>query len=560
MNQSNTYDAIVIGSGISGGWAAKECAEKGMKTLVLERGREVKHGDYPTSSKEPWDMPNLGNLSVEDRKKHHIQSRTGFITEYNKHFFVDDTDHPYEEQDRFDWIRGYHTGGRSITWGKQCYRWSDLDFEANAKEGIGVDWPIRYKDIESWYSYVERFAGISGEKLGLPHLPDGEFLPPMELNCLEEHVRDKIRSKWDNRYMTIGRIAHTTVKHNGRGPCQYRNRCKRGCPYGAYFSSVSTTIPAAMQTGNMTMVSNAIVHSIIYDEKLGKATGVRVIDSETNVATEYFAKVIFSCASTLGSTQILLNSTSGRFPNGLGNDSDQLGRNLMDHHYGVGARGDFEGFEDKFYNGRRPNGIYIPRFRNINKSTQRNDYLRGFGFQGGASRKDWKQERNGPEFGVEFKNSLLHPGKWQMSLSGFGECLPYQDNRVTLNSDKQDKWGIPLLSIKGSFKENELNMRKDIKESAEEMLDAAGFKNVEGRNSIQPLGRCIHEMGTARMGHDPKTSVLNKHNQVHAVPNVYVTDGACMTSSACQNPSITYMALTARAVDHAASELKKRNL
>lgn len=560
MKNDHGYDAIVIGSGISGGWAAKELCEKGLKTLVLDRGRLVIHGDYPTAFKEPWEMPFLGNLSVEDKARHHVQSRTGFIQEDNKHFFVDDIQNPYEEKEQFDWIRGYHTGGRSITWGKQCYRWSDLDFEANAKEGIGVDWPIRYKDIKSWYSYVEKFAGISGQALGLPHLPDGEFLPPMPLNCVEEHVQSKIQTRWDNRYLTIGRVAHTTVQHNGRGPCQYRNRCKRGCPYGAYFSSVSVTLPAAETTGNMTLISNAIVHSIIYDEQAGKAKGVRVIDSETKATTEYFAKVIFCCASTIGTTQILLNSTSKRFPNGLGNDSDQVGRNLMDHHYAAGAHAEVDGFDDKFYEGRRPNGIYIPRFRNIDAQTKRTDYLRGFGYQGGAHRPGWSAEIRNDQFGLEFKENLLKPGKWRMSILGFGECLPYQDNRVTLNHNNKDQWGLPLVSINASFKDNEKAMAKDISESAAEMLDAAGLKNVNNWNRMHPMGKCIHEMGTARMGRDPKTSVLNKNNQIHEVPNVYITDGSCMTSSACQNPSITYMALTARAADHAVNELKKRNL
>ena len=561
MNNNNTYDAIVIGSGISGGWAAKELCEKGLKTLVLERGRMVKHiEDYPTAFKEPWDFPLLGNISAEERKRHHVQSRAGFIREDNKHFFVDDLKHPYEEQEPFDWIRGYHTGGRSIMWGKHCYRWSDLDFEANAKEGIAVDWPIRYKDIAPWYSYVEKYAGISGERLGLPHLPDGEFLPAMPLNCVEEHVKSKVESTWNNRYITSGRVAHVTVEHNGRGPCQYRNRCDRGCPYGAYFSSVSVTLPAAAKTGNMTLVPNAIVHSIIYDEKLGKATGVRVIDMETKESTEYFAKVIFSCASTLGTTQILLNSTSNRFPNGLGNDSGQLGRNLMDHHYAAGAAADVEGFDDKFYEGRRPNGIYIPRFRNIDESTKRTDYLRGYGYQGSANRASWSAGVRSDEFGADFKESLFKPGPWRMSILGFGECLPYEDNTVELSKDKTDEWGIPILSIKATFKENELAMAKDIAVAAAEMLDAAGLKNVSTWNRMHAVGKCIHEMGTARMGRDPKTSVLNGNNQMHSVPNVFVTDGACMTSSANQNPSITYMALTARAVDYAVKELNKQNI
>jgi choline dehydrogenase-like flavoprotein len=557
----NTYDAIVIGSGISGGWAAKELCEKGLKTLVLEKGRMVKHiTDYPTAATDPWDFPNRGKLTPEEIKKYHVQVRSGFVGESNKHFYADDQENPYEEIKRFDWIRGNQVGGRSLIWGKQCYRWSDLDFEANIKDGIAVDWPIRYKEIADWYEYVEKFVGVSGEKMGLAHLPDGHFLPPMELNTLEKHVKGRIEKNFPGRYLTIGRVAHLTEPLNGRGQCQYRNRCSRGCPYGAYFSSNAVTLPAAEKTGNLTIRPFSIVNSIIYDEKKGKATGVRVIDSETNEATEFFAKIIFCNASTLGSTFILLNSNSSRFPNGLGNDSGELGHNLMDHHYRIGATGGYDGFEDRSYSGRRPNGIYIPRYKNLEEKTKTKDFIRGYGYQGSAGRGAWSRGINDPGFGGEFKDNLLQPGGWGMFLVGFGECLPYHENKVRLNQDTKDKWGQPVLSIDCEFKENEMAMRKHMGADAKEMLESSGLKGVTIFDNMGGPGVGVHEMGTARMGRDPKTSVLNGYNQMHAVSNVFVTDGACMTSSSCQNPSITYMALTARAVDHAVSELKKRNI
>ena len=558
--ETNSFDAIVIGSGVSGGWAAKELCEKGLKTLVLERGRMVEHGNYPTAMKDPWDLPLRGRLTREDKEKYHVQVRAGFIDQANKHHFINDVENPYEEVQPFDWIRGDQVGGKSLTWGRQCYRLSDLDFEANAKEGIAIDWPIRYKDIEPWYDYVEKFAGISGEKMGLPHLPDGQFLPPMELNCLEKHLKQSIESTFEDRYLTIGRVANLTRPHNGRGKCQFRNRCGRGCPYGAYFSSQSATLPAARATGNLTIRPHSIVNSIVYDEAQGKAKGVRIIDAETKESIEFTAKIVFCNASALGTTFILLNSISNRFPNGLGNDSDQLGRNLMDHHYHVGASGEYDGLEDRYYNGRRPNGIYIPRFRNINDKTRRKEYLRGFGYQGGAGRAGWGRGIDSGEFGADFKHKLFKPGGWSLVVSGFGECLPYEDNRVTLNHEKTDPWGQPLMSINATYRENETNMRKDMANDAAEMLENAGFKNVRTWDHPHAVGKCIHEMGTARMGRDPKTSVLNVFNQMHAVPNVFVTDGACMTSSACQNPSITYMALTARAVDYAVGELKRNNI
>jgi len=561
--QQNTYDAIVVGTGISGGWAAKELTEKGLKTLVLERGRDVKHVvDYPTMTKDPWQLPNAGRLTDEEKKFYPVQSRTGWIGQANKHWFVKDTEHPYEEKKPFDWIRGYHVGCRSITWGKQTYRWSPMDFEANAKEGIGVDWPIRYSDLAPWYDYVESYIGVSGRAEGLPQLPDGKFLPPMELNCVEEVFRDRVAEKFGGRKVTIGRVAHVTapLPHDpSRGVCQSRNLCDRGCPYGAYFSSNASTLPAAMKTGNMTLRPNSVVHSVIYDEQKGKAVGVRVIDSETKEEMEFFAKVIFLNASALGSTFILLNSISSRFPNGLGNGSDQLGRNLMDHQYRAGAEGKFDGFEDKYYIGRRPNGIYIPRFQNTGNDKRAN-YLRGFGYQGAASRGSWMRGVAELAVGAELKDLLTEPGGWSLGITGFGECLPHPDNRVTLNRDQKDPFGLPTLVVDAEWRENEKAMRQDMMDAAAEMLDAAGFRNVNTYNSPNNIGLGIHEMGTARMGRDPKTSVLNKWNQVHEAPNVFVTDGACMTSSACQNPSLTYMALTARAADFAVSELKKMNL
>ncbi len=557
--RQNAYDAIVIGSGISGGWAAKELCEKGLKTLVLERGRMVRHvQDYPTMNLDPWDMPGRGAQTPGEAEAQHVQRRSGFVDATNAHFFVNDADHPYTEVARFDWIRGYQVGGRSLTWGRQCYRWSDLDFEANARDGIAIDWPIRYRDIRSWYDYVERVVGVSGEKLGLPHLPDGQFLKPMELNCLEQHVKARVETMFPGRHITIGRVAHVTEPFNGRGICQYRNRCGRGCPYGAYFSSNAVTLPLADATGNLTLRPESIVREIVYDDVKGRATGVRVIDTETHEDLEFFAPLIFCNASTVGTAAILLNSTSRRFPAGLGNDSGELGHNLMDHHYFVGAIGGYDGLEDQYYRGRRPNGVYVPRYRNLNG--QREPYLRGYAYQGGAGRGGWSDGVNDPGFGGEFKEKMFKPGGWGMMLNGFGECLPNHDNVVTLDRDVKDKWGLPTLTFNSHFRENELTMRDAMKADAAEMLEAAGLKNVMPFDYIGGMGKGVHEMGTARMGRDPRTSVLNPHNQVHGVPNLFVTDGACMVSSSCVNPSITYMALTARACDFAVSEMRKGTL
>lgn len=556
-----TYDAIVIGSGISGGWAAKELCEGGLKTLVLERGRIVEHVvDYPTMNKDPWDLELRGALSSEDLKKHAIGARAGFVGANNEHFYANDEENPYTEVKPFLWVRGHQMGGRSLLWGKQCYRWSDLDFEANAKDGHGIDWPIRYKDIESWYTYVEKFAGISGQALGLPQLPDSNFLPPMELNCVEKDIKSRIEKEFPGRIMTIGRVAHLTEPLNGRGQCQFRNRCDRGCPYGAYFSSNAVTLPAANATGNLTIRPYSIVNSIIYDDKKGKATGVRIIDAETNEHIEFYAKIIFCNASTLSTTQILLNSVSGRFENGLGNDSGELGHNLMDHTYRVGAMGRVEGHEDKYYKGRRPNGIYIPRYVNIDETTKTDKFVRGFGYQGGGSRSNWSAGANLEQFGEEFKDSLMKPGPWEFFITGFAECLPYHENKVSLDKENIDKWGQPTLAIDCEFKENEKAINRQIKSDAVEMLEKAGMKDIVGFDNEHEPGYGIHEMGTARMGRDPRTSVLNGTNQIHAAKNVFVTDGACMTSSSCVNPSLTYMALTARAAKHAISELKKKNI
>lgn len=560
MASANTYDAIVVGTGISGGWAAKELCERGLKTLVLERGRDVKHGrDYPTANKAPWELPYGDALTQRDKAQRPVQSRAEWaVKQSTKHWFVDDSEHPYVEEKPFDWIRGYHVGGRSLMWARYCYRWSDLDFEANARDGHGVDWPIRYRDLAPWYDHVEAFIGISGQAEGLEHWPDGNFLPPMELNCLELSVKERLRAKLPERVLTVGRVANLTRAHNGRGQCQYRDLCIRGCPYGAYFSSNSSTLPAASRTGNMTLRPHSIVASLIYDERLGKATGVQVIDAETKQSTEYFARVIFLNASTLATTAILLNSKSSRFPHGFGNDSGELGHNLMDHHF-AGAWGLSEEHGDRYYRGRRPAGICIPRFRNVRE--QRTDYVRGFYFGGNATRAGfWGPVHDVPLMGAALKKSLREPGPWHMNLQGYGECLPYHDNHVRLSPERKDGWGQPLLSISCEFKDNEAKMRADIKAAAMETLEAGGLKNVTAFGDGTTPGSIIHEMGTARMGKDAKTSVLNAHNQLHAAPNVFVSDGSCMASSGCQNPSFTYMALTARAAAHAVSELKRGKL
>ena len=558
------YDAIVVGTGVSGGWAAKELCEKGLKTLVLERGRMVEHiKDYPTMNDDHWDYP-AGDIKTRKiRERQPKQNRTGQVKEHSKHFFVDDIDNPYNEKKPFNWLRGYHVGGRSLTWGRQVYRLGDIDFEANAKDGIGVDWPIRYKDIAPWYDYVEEYIGISGEKMNLPQLPDGKFLKPMEMYCVEKDLRKSLEENYDDRVLTIGRVAHITEGTKpglGRVNCQYRNRCRRGCPYGAYFSSNSSTLPAAAETGNMTLRPNSIVYEVMYDKDKKRASGVKIIDSETNETFEFTAKVIFLCASAIASASILMQSKSDRFPNGMGNQSGELGHNIMDHHLGVGARGISDKHKDKYYIGGRPNGHYLPRFRNLGGKTNMKDFVRGYGYQGGGSRGAWKEYSKEIAYGADFKKSILKPGNWGISLGGFGEILPYHDNKMTLDYNKKNKWGLPTLTFDATIRENEINMRKDIRKQAVEMLENAGFKDIKSHNNEYIMGHGIHEMGTARMGRDPKTSVLNRNNQLHEVPNVYVTDGAAMTSAGCTNPSITYMALTARAANHAVEELKKMNI
>ncbi len=560
VNQEEMYDAIVVGTGISGGWAAKELCEKGLKTLVLERGRMVKHiEDYPTMNKDPWDFKFKGRLPREEKAKQLKQDRTGYTTnEATRHFFVNDLEHPYNETKRFDWMRGYHVGGRSIMWGRQSYRLSDIDFEANKNEGIAVDWPVRYKEIAPWYDKVEEYIGVSGENLGLPQLPDGQFGPPMELNCVEDHLKKNMAQNYKDRLLTIGRVAHitSTKTFDGRSSCQFRNRCARGCPFGAYFSSNSSTLPAAERTGNMTLRPFSTVYEVMYDDASGMATGVKVIDTETSEKMEFKAKVIFLCASAIASASILMQSKSDRFPNGMGNDSGELGHNIMDHHFKAGASGRYDGFEDRYYKGRRPNGLYIPRFRNIGGETDQESFKRGYGYQGGASRGDWSESVAELGYGKDLKEAITTPGDWRIGLTGFGECLPYHENKMTLDYDKVDKWGLPTITFDAEWKENEWEMRKDMVQQAVDMLTKAGFKDVEGYDDPGAPGLGIHEMGTARMGRDPKTSVLNGNNQVHTVKNVYVTDGAFMTSASCVNPSLTYMAFTARAAEHAAEQLK----
>ncbi len=562
-----TYDAIVVGSGISGGFAAMELCEKGMKTLVLERGFDIKHLQYPTANLDPWDMPNRGITPAEEIAMHYPkQSRTGYtVTEARKNFFVKDSEHPYNETKRFDWMRGYHTGGRSLMWGRQSYRLCEMDFEANLKDGIAVDWPIRYADLAPWYSYVENFIGVSGQKEGLSQLPDGDFLPPMEMTCVEEVFRDKVKENFDGRAVTIGRTAHLTgkLKHDktpARGQCQSRNRCMRGCPYGAYFSSQSSTLPVAEASGNMTLRPNSIVHSIIYDKESGKAAGVRVIDAESKETHEFYAKVIFLNASALASTAILMQSKSDAMPEGIGASSGELGHNIMDHHFRCGATGTFDGFADKYYKGSRPNGIYVPRFRNLDEASKMENFIRGYGYQGGAFRTNPNRAGGVEGIGADFKDSMTKPGPWQMGIMAFGECLPYHENKMSLDYDNPDQWGLPTVTFDAEWKENEYAMREDMQTAAVEMLEAAGFKDVSSYNSMSYPGLGIHEMGSARMGRDAKTSVLNKFNQVWDAPNVFVTDGAAMTSASCVNPSLTYMALTARAADYAVKEVKAGRL
>lgn len=563
--KQNTYDVIVVGSGISGGWAAKELCQKGLRTLVLERGRNVEHiKDYTDSTKDPWELKHRGSITLEDRKNYPVQSKIYAFNEVSKHFFVNDLEHPYVPVKPWLWMRGYQVGGRSLIWGRQCYRWSDLIFEANAKEGIGIDWPIRYKDLLPWYAYVEPFVGISGSVEHLPQLPDSQFLPAMELNCMEKEIAKRIKAIYkDERRLIVGRTANHTKKLDERGPCQFRNRCEQGCPFSGYFSSNSATLPAAMKTGNLTIRPFSIVTDVLYDKDKRKATGVRILDSETMKTEEYYARIIFLNASTINTAFILLNSVSDVFPEGFGNSSGQLGHHLMDHHLGVGASGHMDGYEDRYYYGRRPTVAYIPQFRNINENTRHPDFIRGFSYGGGAGRSGPPRHIDGVPIGAGLKEALSEPGSWSFDLSAMGETLPYFENKVTLDPGKKDKWGLPLLAIDCELKDNEKKMRLDMRNTAAEMLDQVGAKNISTWDSTEHEGQrifSVHDMGIARMGRDPKTSVLNEHNQMHDVKNVFITDGSCMASSSCLEPSLTYMALTARGCDFAVKELKKGNL
>ena len=557
-----TYDAIVIGSGISGGYAAKELCEAGLKTLVLERGRDVKHiQDYPTAMTDPWDLPNHGKLTQEIVSENPIADRCYAFDEATQHFFVKDKEHPYIQEKPFDWIRGYQVGGKSLLWARQTQRWSDYEFEGPARDGFAVDWPIRYKDIAPWYSKVEKFVGISGNKDGIKSLPDGEFLLAWELNCLEKHIQKSVKENYANRQVIIGRCAHLTQPNpihlaQGRGQCQARHLCYRGCPFGGYFSSNSSTLPWAAKTGNLTLRPYSVVHSIIYDEQKGKAKGVRVVDSQSKEILEFYAKIIFVNAATLNTNLILLNSTSKRFPNGLGNDNELMGKYVAFHNYRGSGGATFDGFEDQYYLGRRPTSAFMPSFRNLEK--QEMDFQRGYMIAFSASRAGWQQDINQPTFGEDYKAKVTKAGQWGVFIMMQGETVPQKENHLRLSTEKKDEWGIPqLITSIGYDTENDEKMIKDFHEQATEMLEKAGCENIYMSDSKQAPGLDIHEMGGVRMGKDPKTSLLNKFNQLHACKNVFVTDGACMPSVGNQNPSLTFMALTARAVNHAVEEMKK---
>ncbi len=566
MSDSNTFDAIVIGAGMSGGWSAKELCEKGLKTLLLERGRDVKHiVDYPTTSMNPWEFEHRGDIPYEVRKENPVVARCYAFREDNQHFFVRDTEHPYVQDKPFDWIRGYQVGGKSIMWARQTQRWSDYDFEGPARDGFAVDWPIRYKDLAPWYSYVEKFAGIAGNKDGLDVLPDGEFLPAWDLNCVESYFQDVIKRNYKDRHVIFGRCAHLSVpeeihREQGRGLCVNRTECERGCPYGGYFNANSTTIPWAERTGNLTLRPFSVVQSILVDESTGMATGVRVIDANTKEVTEYSARVIFLNAGALNTNLILLNSKSGRFPQGLGNDNGLLGKYVAFHNYRATISAEVDGFTDKQTVGRIPTSAYLPRFRNVYR--QETDFLRGYAAGFGASR--WRRGGRPEGIGEELRDSLLGTkpelGPWRVRSHMMGETIPKETNFVALDDTQKDEWGMPLLRISMDYDDNDEKMIQDFFEQYTEMFEKAGFKNIRTRDSKQAPGLDIHEMGGVRMGRDPKTSLLNEWNQLHSCKNVFVTDGACMTSTATQNPSLTYMALAARAANYAVEELKKDNI
>ena len=558
--QSSEYDAIVVGSGISGGWAAKELTEKGLRVLLLERGRNVEHvKDYVNATKGPWEYPHRGGRTRAMEEAYPVLKRDYPLNEKNLDYWASDKDSPYTEVKRFDWYRGYQVGGRSLMWGRQSYRWSDFDFEANARDGIATDWPIRYKDIAPWYDIVEKHAGIAGSIEGMPQLPDGQFQPAMPLNCAEEMVAAKLKTQYGGRRRIIpGRTANLTQPLPGRSPCQFRDACWLGCPYGAYFSTQSSTLPAAVKTGRLTLKPFQIVSEVLYDKDRKRATGVRALDAVSNQATDYSAKIVFLCASALNSTWLLMRSAIDVWPGGLGSSSGQLGHNLMDHHFRIGASGKIDGMTDKYLYGRRPTGFYIPRYRNL--FGDKRPYLRGFGYQGGADRQSWSRAVAELGVGGDFKDRMSEPGGWEIGATAFGEMLPNHNNKISLDEEKKDKWGMPVLKIDCATGENERLMRRDMGADMAEMLEACGVKDVNTYDSEYFPGMGIHEMGTARMGTSAKNSVLNKWNQVWDAPNVFVTDGSCMASAACQNPSLTYMALTARAADYAVNELNRRNL
>ncbi|MHB0755067.1 GMC oxidoreductase [Polaribacter sp. M15] len=546
----NTFDAIVVGSGISGGWAAKELTEGGLKTLVLERGADK---EFKTSSNDPWDFKYRNHLTKEELKERPIQS--SHCDAGNKDFYVKDSEHPYIQEKPFKWIRGYQVGGRSLTWGRLSYRLGNIDFEANKKDGYGIDWPIRYADLEKWYDYVEEYVGVSGSLEGLEHVPDGVFLPPIPMNAVEKHLKESISKQYSDRVIINGRVANLTEYKKGRGRCMYRNLCSRGCPYSGYFNSNTSTLVDANNTGKLTLRANSIVKEVLYDKNTAKAVGVTIIDAVTKKEMNYYARIIFLNASTIGTASILLNSVSETFPNGLGNSSLQIGHNLMDHIVNEGTYGTFNGLLDKYYKGRSPGTIYIPRFQNLGNDTQTNDFVRGYGIQGKGERENW-QSKPTTGFGAELKAQLETPGKWKISLGGRGEVLPYYENKISLDKNNVDQWGLPLVKVHFEYGANEKAMMEHMTKASEEMLKKAGFENVGSYRTSPDPGSAVHEMGTARMGNDPKTSVLNKYNQMHDVKNVFITDGSCMTSSACQNPSLTYMALTARACKYAIEQFK----